>query len=315
MDRKCLLFEPWALGDALIAASALALRPGEFILACQRKWHCILLETVPGIKTTDLLAVETSYERKFNKSGVSCTIDPTFNEYDGLPIYGIRGDLRDYYLARKLFARSDVHMSGWIPFMARKFPLLDIPFRFGILQPKNRYRMWTDLVGIDWSELESFYASAATGRKTTGTVALHVGAQWKSKQFPAVRELASLLEAAGKRVEILAGEGDPLPEGVSASEAKVVMGRELVSALRGCDFVVTNDSGPMHLAALLGVPTVAVACLSNIRCWAPPSVVTVCSERMPKGYAPLPGYFVDRSAEGWPAPAKVLEALTERKLF
>ncbi|MBL9151196.1 MAG: lipopolysaccharide heptosyltransferase II [Verrucomicrobiales bacterium] len=33
---------------------------------------------------------------------------------------------------------------------------------------------------------------------------------------------------------------------------------ELIEAVSGCDLIITNDTGTMHLAALLGVPTVAV---------------------------------------------------------
>ena len=34
--------------------------------------------------------------------------------------------------------------------------------------------------------------------------------------------------------------------------------RELMALLSVCGFLVTNDSGPMHIAAALGVPTLAI---------------------------------------------------------
>jgi heptosyltransferase-2 len=34
--------------------------------------------------------------------------------------------------------------------------------------------------------------------------------------------------------------------------------RELMALIRRCNFLVTNDSGPMHIAAALGVPLVAI---------------------------------------------------------
>jgi len=315
MTQKRILFEPWALGDALIAASALALRPDQFVLVCQNKWHPIILDAVGSAKALDLVGIETSYEAKLKKSGVACTIDDRFKEFDGCPVYSIRGDLRDYYLARTIFRNSAVHMNGWIPFFARKVALFDLPFRYGLFEAKNRYRMWMDLLKIDCSELQGYYRSLAAGRESTGTAAIHIGAQWKSKQFPAVRKLAALLRESGKGVEILSGEGDPLPEGVSASQVRVVMGRELVARLREYDFVVANDSGPMHLAALLGVPTVAVGCSSNLDCWAPPSVLKVSAEKMPKGYAPVSDYFSEQDAKGWPAPEKIVEILRNRELL
>ncbi|RYD75402.1 MAG: glycosyltransferase family 9 protein [Verrucomicrobiaceae bacterium] len=33
---------------------------------------------------------------------------------------------------------------------------------------------------------------------------------------------------------------------------------ELIEELKGCDVLLTNDTGTMHLAGLLGVPTVAI---------------------------------------------------------
>ena len=315
MNRKAILFEPWAMGDALIAASALALRPDELVLVCQSRWHQIVLDAIPDLEAASLIGIETSYEAKSGKSGVTCSIDPRFKELNGAPVYSIRGDVRDYYLARKIFDRSRVRMTGWIPFVARKIPFFDLPFRHGICQAKNRYRMWMDLLGLEWAELESYYRCAAKDRASAGAVAIHVGAQWKSKQFPRVGELAALLRQAGKRVEILAGEGDPLPQGVSPSQVQVAMGRDLVERLKGCEFAVTNDSGPMHLAALLGAPTVAVGCSSNLACWAPPGVITVCAEKMPKGYAPSPGYWSEEDAKGWPAPEEIMQALRNGKLL
>jgi hypothetical protein len=311
-SRKRILFEPWALGDALIAASVLALRPGEFVLACQEKWHPIIMEALPGATPSDLIAIRASYEPK-GGNGLGGSIDPRCREFDGAEVFSIRGDLRDYYLARTSFAKSKVRMNGWLPFLARKLPLLDLPFRHGLFRVKNRYRMWTDLLGIDPRELERLYAPRR--RPRTGKAAIHVGAQWRSKQFPEVQRLAALLAERGLTVEILAGEGDPLPEGVAAAQVQVVMGRALASRLKAYDFVVSNDSGPMHLAALLGVPTVAVGRSSNIDCWAPPSVLTVASEKMPKGYAPARGYWSGQGVAGWPAPDRIVARLVEGKLL
>lgn len=263
----------------------------------------------------DLIAIETSYQAKYGKSGVSCSIDPRAQELNGAPLYSIRGDLRDYYLARKVFSESALHMTGWLPFLARKIPLFDLPFRFGLLRATNRYRMWMELLGLECRELEELYRGARAARTGNGRAAIHLGAQWRSKQFPAVRELASLLERGGKPVDILAGEGDPLPRGLSGSQVQVVMGRDLVARLRRYDFAVTNDSGPMHLAALLGVPTVALGLTSNLECWAPPGVLQVKGEAMPRGYAPARGYWSEKGAKGWPTPEKVLEEIRHAQLI
>ncbi len=63
----------------------------------------------------------------------------------------------------------------------------------------------------------------------------------------------------------VAGERDDslrLEDAMAGLEVENLVGRttlsELIGALRGCDLLLSNDTGTMHLAALLGVPVVAV---------------------------------------------------------
>jgi ADP-heptose:LPS heptosyltransferase len=44
----------------------------------------------------------------------------------------------------------------------------------------------------------------------------------------------------------------------------------LLSLIRGADAVITNDTGPMHFAFMLNVPTVAVFTYMSPVCWGPP---------------------------------------------
>jgi heptosyltransferase-2 len=44
---------------------------------------------------------------------------------------------------------------------------------------------------------------------------------------------------------------------------------ETAALLERCDLFVGNDSGPMHIAALMGVPVVAIFGPSNSRAWGP----------------------------------------------
>jgi hypothetical protein len=316
MIKKGILFEPWAMGDALIAASVLAVRPGDFVLVCQKKWHEIILGAIESVDASDLFGVATSYESKHDKAWMKYSVDPGAYQFDGSPVYSIRGDVRDYFVAKRIFRKSAVHMSGWVSFVARKIPLIDLPYRYGLLGVKNRYEMWMNLLGLDFGELKDYYATELSNRKnSTGTVGIHIGAQWRSKQFPHVRKLAELIKERGKNVHILAGRNDPLPDGVPHSAIKFLMGKELVDELKTIDFVVTNDSGPMHLAALLGIHTVAVGAVSNIEFWAPPSVHIVCGDNIPRGYAPISSYWSDDVAEGWPSPEQIAALLGNWKLI
>jgi len=99
-------------------------------------------------------------------------------------------------------------------------------------------------------------------------VGLHPGSKWPTKRWPAPRfaELARRLsQATGARI-VLVGTGQEA--GICAEVAKAAPGcvdlaaqtsaADLLALMSRLSLFVTNDSGPMHLAAAAGVPTVAI---------------------------------------------------------
>ncbi len=96
------------------------------------------------------------------------------------------------------------------------------------------------------------------------------GARWSNKHWPAesYAELVRLLSPAapGFRFAILGGNEDrPLGELISRSEPARCLdltGRlslpEMVEWIRLSELMVSNDTGPMHVAAALGTPVVAL---------------------------------------------------------
>ncbi|HRI16525.1 MAG TPA: lipopolysaccharide heptosyltransferase II [Verrucomicrobiota bacterium] len=101
-------------------------------------------------------------------------------------------------------------------------------------------------------------------------IALQPGARWDNKRWPvgAFAELARKLVQAdpGLRIAVLGSAADaPLGREIGAAGGEQVLdltGRlslpELVEWLRLCALMVTNDTGPMHIAAALGKPVVAM---------------------------------------------------------
>jgi heptosyltransferase-1 len=101
-------------------------------------------------------------------------------------------------------------------------------------------------------------------------IALQPGARWRTKRWPAehfaglVRLL--LKKFPGARFAILGDAGDgPLGETISFAAPESCLNLcgetslpEMVEWLRLCDLMVTNDTGPMHAAAALGKPVVAL---------------------------------------------------------
>jgi lipopolysaccharide heptosyltransferase II len=108
------------------------------------------------------------------------------------------------------------------------------------------------------------------GGRAPQLIALQPGARWPNKRWPAehfaelVRLLAKNFPAA--RFAIL-GDAEDKPSGdiisrVLPERCLNLCGEtslpEMVEWLRLCDLMVTNDTGPMHVAAALGKPLIAL---------------------------------------------------------
>jgi heptosyltransferase I len=99
---------------------------------------------------------------------------------------------------------------------------------------------------------------------------LQPGARWKNKRWPA-EHFAALVRELGKKFPtaqffVVGGKDDSsLGEKISAAAPEKVLNLcgqtslpEMVELLRLGDLLVTNDTGPMHVAAALGKPVVAL---------------------------------------------------------
>ena len=294
-----ILFEPWGLGDALIACAVMREEPGRFALACRPDWIPLLRAAMPEQDAEAFIPVDLKYTTRkrtafFDTEGLKVPAMP----FKAARVLTIRGDLRDFIIARRLFPGVRVRMSGLCSFVTRRSRLLDLPFALGLLRVRNRYRAWCDLTGIPFERLCSSYASRLPAAPPREAV-IHVGAQWKSRQYPRARKLKEALEAGGLRAEIAAGPGDQLPDGVGESGIRRYAGTAIVERLFNKPLVFANDSGPMHLAAFMGCPVVVAARVSNIEEWLPPLVRAVTSPRMPRGYRPDDAYCSDCVLDGW----------------
>ena len=91
------------------------------------------------------------------------------------------------------------------------------------------------------------------------------GARWKTKRWPAEKfgKLASLLSiksiiVGSKSDKDIADQIVSHSKGNSLSLAGRTTLKELIEIMRSARFVISNDSGPMHIAAALGVPVYAI---------------------------------------------------------
>jgi heptosyltransferase-1 len=100
---------------------------------------------------------------------------------------------------------------------------------------------------------------------TENYVVVVPGGRWKTKRWPSKKfgKLASLLPLktviAGSRSDVkVASEIVALSKGKAISLAGKTDLKDLIEVMKGSQFVVSNDSGPMHIAAALGVPVFAI---------------------------------------------------------
>ncbi len=88
--------------------------------------------------------------------------------------------------------------------------------------------------------------------------------RWYPERFAAVaRELetewgARIVITGGPQEAAIAADIEQALFGNCANLAGRTSVRELMALVKRCDFFITNDSGPMHLAAAFGVPLVAI---------------------------------------------------------
>jgi len=111
---------------------------------------------------------------------------------------------------------------------------------------------------------------------------IHPGARWETKRWPisqfsqvvqqAVRELGMSAIVIGSRGE--AGAADELVQSVRnvvpRCEIRSLAGqtsiKQLAALMLKADLVLSNDSGPMHLAAAMGAPVIGIfTCTSPVR--------------------------------------------------
>ncbi len=312
---KTVLFEPWHLGDAVIATSVAELNQKKYTVACNSLWIPILRLLSPN---THFLKIDAHYilggGGRFTVACDSELIDSA----DYRAVVSIRGDIRDFLLARRLFGMSKLQFRGWIPFLARRVGWINIPFKYGWMEVENRYRRWCDLLKIDFSLLESAYRKKVqkftSNQMKEKKLNIHIGARWQSRQYPFVLDLKNTLVEHGWNVQILAESRDSYPKGLRNKDIKICVNEELLNELNKRYFLMTNDSASMHIGGMNGNRVVVISRVSDIREWIPPLVTSIRSSLAPLGYMPDISYASNKTLSGWEKPETIIEEL-ERVLL
>ena len=200
--------------------------------------------------------------------------------FQGLPLIDLHGTLRSRMLALrwkgpvhrypKFGLLRRLHRLTRSPGLARRLEATSVPQRYALAledAPPDPALVRPRIV-LDPAELEQGreLAGSVTGTVTgsvTGRgprVVLHPFATHPDKEWPREhwRVLAQLLEEAGYSWLVIGRNEEPVFPGDRRDLTGATDLRATCGVLAACDVLVTNDSGPMHLATGVGLPVVAL---------------------------------------------------------
>ena len=279
--RRILVIDPWHLGDVVLASAAL--------VALRRAWpnaHLALLAKPPA---RELLAYSGAADEfvDVDLPWTAFTSKYRLTRYRPAAILRLVRRLRAGRFDLTVDARGDLR-SDVVSFLsgAPRRAGLDNPGAFLLTHrapppPPHSHKVddWMAVLraaGVPDPRGEPTLCVTAAERTAAArtleslgvrpderVVGVHVGAshpvkRWGTDKFAAVAD--ALAERHGARILVLVdpdGAGAGLPTRAPAIFVRPTL-RELLALISRCELLVCNDSGPMHFAAALGVPVVAV---------------------------------------------------------
>ncbi|GGM33228.1 LPS biosynthesis-related glycosyltransferase [Micromonospora sonchi] len=275
-----------ALGDFIFVLPALeALRsayPQAEIVLLGTPWHAGLWRDRPGPLDRVLVVppapgIRAPTDGEAESSMVDFLAETRAEDFDlALQLHG--GGANSNPLVAALGARVTAGLR------AEDAPPLDRWLRYVYYQPEViRYLEVAALVGapattitpaLAVTDADRAEARSVLGDPERPRVALHPGATDTRRRWPADRfaQVARTLHADGYEVLVTGtpAEQEVVDQVVAAAGVPV---RPLVGTLSlgglagcyaGCALVVSNDTGPLHLAAAVGAPTVGIFWVGNL---------------------------------------------------
>lgn len=237
---RLLALELWGLGDLALAVPFLrtAARHADVTLLAKPPAAVLLRRFAPDVNLIELDAPWTAFRGKYRLhrwpwAGLRQTLRALRGRQFDLAV-SARPDPRDHLLMRLTCAPRRL---GY-PRAGSRWWLTESPAPPARPHRAEHWRSLATHLGWEIPADEARRRSA-----TSGHVVIHTGAAQAVREWPRERfdALAAHLRAGGWRVTVLDNSLTDLDR--------------LLEILAGADRFIGNDSGPGHLAALLGVPT------------------------------------------------------------
>ena len=240
-DRNLLVTELWGLGDITVAMPFLRHASQHAKVTLLAKPHAapLLRRFAPDVKHVPFIAPWTAFQGKYR-----------FHEWPWSEIRATLRRLRDQHFTHAVSARPDprehfflsrVGASKLIGFPRAGSGLL---LNRSLSRPQNPHRVsaWRQIAAhFDW-KLAPQVSKESAGRH----IAIHTGAAQTVRCWPQERfeQIAAQLRDLGWTVSMIDDSHGDLDT--------------LITTLANADRFIGNDSGPGHIAALLGVPTFTI---------------------------------------------------------
>lgn len=286
--HKILVLRPSAVGDFVFALPALhALRytyPAAEIWYVGRHWHAEFLSGRPGpvdrvVVIPPVPGVGARVDARVDQFAVDAFVDEMRTEAFDLAVQMYGGGLYSNPFIKRLGARLTIGgrtpdaamLDRWIAygdFNNRRLELLEIVGLAGA----NEWRMVRELqlTSGDREEAAAAFPVALSRR----LVIVHPGSSDPRRRWP-VENFAAVADALADAGAVIAVNGTAdeaeLVSGVIANmrnSASNLTGAMSLSGLCGlierAAMVLSNDSGPLHLASAIGTPCVGIYWLTNL---------------------------------------------------
>lgn len=238
---RLLALELWGLGDLALALPFLRTASAQAKVTLLARPHAapLLARFAPEVELVPLTAPWTAFRGKYR-----------LHRWPWAELRRTRALLRERHFDLGVSARPDPRDHALLAFSGVKRRLGFRRAGSGVFLTEalpaparpHRAEHWRTLATqLGWP-LPTATPSTRTGRR----IVIHTGAGQAVREWPRERfeTLAGRLRTAGWEVTLLDGSGGELTR--------------LLDTLDAADRFIGNDSGPGHLAALLGVPTFTI---------------------------------------------------------
>jgi ADP-heptose:LPS heptosyltransferase len=284
--RSFLVIHQGALGDFILGLPALeTLRrafPGarSVIMGYPR-----ILELVEKrFYADDILSVDQKEMASFFVPEGS--LDPGLSQFlkgfDLIVVFGREGDGTVVHNLKRVCEGDVLHVHSFPPQDERVHltdHLLGQFAQFGLCVSQSPPRLYLKESDREWG-MDFWKERGVTSKERSETVVLHPGSGSRKKVWPLDRFVGlahTIHERLGSRILIVLGpaEGPEVQktfEGMGPASFVLASGLsllQLASVVEGCRLFAGNDSGVSHLAAALGLPTVAIFGPTDQKVWAP----------------------------------------------